>query len=153
MYQRGMPGFEKALTEAQRRHSKAVADSISAQIIAYTRTDNYGKTRSYPLYGLKNTPQSWVPTPPMYGTAIEPFWGEIRPFVISSSANWLAPAPLPFDSNPQSGFFREAREVYDFGVNLNDSLKEIALRWDGDPMPRGSLVADFVGHCCSEKAE
>jgi hypothetical protein len=135
MYLRGINGFEQTLSEAALAYSKMVGDSISSQIIAYSRTDNYGKTRSYPLYNIQNTPHTWVPTPPMYGTAIEPFWGEIRPFVVSAVSEWLAPAPLPFDSNPKSDFYREAKEVYQFGIQLNDSLREIALRWDGDPMP------------------
>ncbi len=135
LYNRGLQGFKNTLSEKQLSYSGIIGDSIAAQVISYTSTDHYSMTRSYPLYELKREAATWIPTPPMYGTAIEPYWGEIRPFVIDSPSNWLAPQPLPFDSNPSSAFYKESKEVYDFGKMLTDSLRDIALRWDGDPMP------------------
>ena len=43
---------------------------------------------------LYNVTGRWIPTPPMYGTAVEPHWNEIRPMVLDS-ASQFRPVPPP----------------------------------------------------------
>ncbi len=117
------------------RNSEDLGKSVAREILSYAKTDNYLATRSYPLYELSEKPGAWEPTPPYYNTPIEPFWGNVKPFLIENLDSFKAPEHIEFDSIKGSPFFDLNYDVYQRVMQATKEQKAIAMYWDGDPMP------------------
>jgi hypothetical protein len=114
--------------------SVAYSDSVAAAIIAWSKGDNYASTRGAEKFTVKEEDGRWVPTPPMYSSAIEPHWGKIRPMVLDSASQFEIPRPPMFDTkNKGSEFFKYLMEVKAIGDSLTEEQKHIALFWDDNP--------------------
>lgn len=114
--------------------SKELADSVSNHILRWSKDDNYAKTRSAPRYTVTSEAGRWIPTPPMYAQAVEPYWCEIRPMVIDSAGQFTPPPPPPFDTlNKNSTYFRGLMEVKQISDSLTAEQKHIADFWDDNP--------------------
>lgn len=114
--------------------SVAVAKEVSAQIVAYSRTDNYSKLSTLRGYSPKKGDEFWFPTPPGYFEAVQPHWTTIRPMVMDSSTQFIPPALVQFSKDSASNFHTMAMEVY-HALNTKDSAErvEIANFWDCNP--------------------
>jgi hypothetical protein len=125
---KGLPG--KVLKASQQ-----FADSVSAVIIRWSKTDNYAATRGAPKYSvMPDSPARWVPTPPMYAEAVEPNWAQIRPMVMDSATQFVPAAPYPFDiSDKNSAYYKEVMAVKNAGDSLTEEQKHIANFWDDNP--------------------
>ena len=66
-------------------NSKLFSDQVADAVLAWSKKDNYAQTRSASKYTVTEEEGRWVPTPPMYASAIEAHWMEIRPLVLDSS--------------------------------------------------------------------
>jgi hypothetical protein len=73
--------------------------------------------------------------------AIEPFWNQIRPFILDSAGQFTPPPPPPFSLQEGSDFYQELMEVYETGRKLDQEQKEIASFWDCNP-----FVMHTMGH-------
>lgn len=113
--------------------SVAFGEEVAAKIIDYSKKDNYHQSRSFPKYTVVNTPGTWQPTPPAYMEAIEPHWNKIRTFVLDSAAQFKPLPPPPFSTDPNSEFFKVAKEVYDTDRQATKDQKDIAMFWDCNP--------------------
>jgi hypothetical protein len=112
----------------------AFSDTIAASILKWSKGDNYLQTRGAEKYNVTEDEGRWVPTPPMYATAIEPHWGEIRPMVLDSSSQFEIPRPPKFDTlNKNSVFYKYMMEVKNVGDSLTEEQKHIADFWDDNP--------------------
>jgi hypothetical protein len=116
------------------KHTIAFADSITASILKWSKGDNYAQTRGAEKYNVTQEEGRWVPTPPMYASAVEPHWGTIRSMVLDSSTQFEIPRPPKFDvNNKNSVFYQYMMEVKNIGDSLNDEQKHIAEFWDDNP--------------------
>ncbi|MBN8837998.1 MAG: vanadium-dependent haloperoxidase [Sphingobacteriia bacterium] len=124
----------KGLPSAIETASKTFADSVSAAIIKWSKGDNYLQTRGAEKYTVMDIPGRWVPTPPMYASATEPHWKEIRTMVIDS-ANLFAPGPPPTYNitDKNSVYYKEVMAIKHAGDSLTDEQKHIAEFWDDNP--------------------
>jgi hypothetical protein len=123
-------GIPKAIME----RSIAYGDQVAEHILAWSGTDNYKQSRSFPKYTIEvEDPATWKPTPPAYMDAIEPHWNRIRTVVLDSAAQFTPAPPTPFSTDKDSQFYKEALEVYQLGNTLTDEQREIALFWDCNP--------------------
>ena len=102
-------------------------------MLAWASDDQYAQTRSAPAYTVTNEPGTWRPTPPAYLDAIEPAWGEIRPFVLDSAAQFKPEPPLPVLARARDPVPREVDEVYEVTNELTPEQQEIASFWDCNP--------------------
>ena len=126
--------FEKVGVPASvRKRSLAYGEAVAAHIMAWSGSDNYKQTRTFPRYTVTGDKERWKPTPPAYMDAIEPHWNRIRPFVIDSATQFVPVPPTAFDLKEGSAFYKEMMEVYEVGVNLTEEQREIAKFWDCNP--------------------
>ena len=111
------------------------SDSIVAAIMRWSKKDNYAQTRTAERYTVLNdVPGRWIPTPPMYGTAVEPHWCEIRPMVLDSCSQFKPVRPPKYDMTDKNSVYCKAlMEVKTVGENLTDEQKHIADFWDDNP--------------------
>lgn len=133
---------DKGLPSKVEKASKLFADSVAAIIIRWSKKDNYAQTRSAEKYTVMDVPGRWVPTPPMYASAVEPAWKTIRPMVLDSSDQFMPPPPIPFDiSNKNSAYYKQVMAVKNAVDSLTDEQKHIAAFWDDNP-----FKMNVVGH-------
>lgn len=112
----------------------AFSDSMVAAILKWSKGDNYAATRGAEKFTVREDPGRWLPTPPMYATAVEPHWGKIRPMVLDSSSQFDIPRPPVFDvTNKNSTYYKALMEVKNVGDSLTEEQKHIADFWDDNP--------------------
>lgn len=115
-------------------NTKAYSDLVVSVIMAWAKKDNYAQLRTSSRFTVVDTPGRWVPTPPMYATAVEPHWMEMRPMVMDSATQCKPVRPPVFDiKNKQGEYFRYLVEVKNIGDSLTDEQKHIADFWDDNP--------------------
>lgn len=120
----------------------AYSDSVVAQIIRWSKKDNYPQTRTAEKYSVQtNINGRWIPTPPMYGSALEPHWNTIRTMVLDSAAQFICPAPPQYDLNKNSAYYKALNFVKQTGDRLTEDQKNIADFWDDNP-----FKMNVVGH-------
>jgi hypothetical protein len=144
--------------------SMAYGEAVAKHILAWSKGDNYAQTRSAPKFAIDvESPARWRPTPPAYGDALEPCWPKIRPWVIDSATQFKSDPPLPFSTDKNSEFYKQALEVRDI-VNAKDPENEAtAWYWDDNPFAMevsghvafalkkispGGHWMNIVGHAC-----
>jgi hypothetical protein len=114
--------------------SNAFATSIGKAIIAWSKKDNYAQTRSAEKYTVKDIPGRWVPTPPMYASAAEPHWKEIRTMVLDSASQFRPSPPPTFSvTDKKSEYYINVMMVKNAVDSLTDEQKHIANFWDDNP--------------------
>jgi hypothetical protein len=124
---------EKGIPEDVFEASVTFGHAVGEKIKDYFKKDNYHQSRSFPKYTVVNDPATWQPTPPAYMEAVEPHWNKIRTFVLDSAAQFKAGPPPVFSTDPNSEFYKIAKEVYEAKVNMTDEQKAIAMFWDCNP--------------------
>ena len=113
--------------------SVAYGEKVAESIILWASTDKYKETRSLKRYNFSKEKGKWLPTPPVYMAAIEPYWNRIRPMVLDSCNQFRPELAMPFSVDTNSLFYKQAKEVYDSGVNISIENKQIAGFWDCNP--------------------
>jgi hypothetical protein len=125
------------------RETITFSDSIVAHILRWSKKDNYAQIRSAEKYAvLSNIAGRWIPTPPMYASALEPHWNSIRTIILDSASQFSAPTPPSFDlKNKNSDYYKALMFVKKTGDSLTDEQKNIADFWDDNP-----FKMNIVGH-------
>jgi len=113
--------------------SIAYGDRVAQHILAWAAQDHYLQTRGYPKYTVTVEPGRWIPTPPAYMDAVEPHWGELRPFVMDSGSQIRPSRPHAFVMTRGSPYYRELVEVYEVGKHPSEEQRAIASFWDCNP--------------------
>lgn len=115
-------------------NSRLFSDKIADAVLAWSKKDNYAQTRSASKYTVTDEDGRWVPTPPMYASAVEAHWMEIRPLVLDSANVCMAVRPPKYNmKDSTSEFFKAALEVKRIGDSLTEEQKHIADFWDDNP--------------------
>jgi PAP2 superfamily len=121
--------------------SKAYGEAVAAAMQVYADSD--GQSECY----LKNFPADyvppvgdgrWVPTAPAFSKALQPYWGQVRPFLSTNVADTQPVGHPVFSSQTSSNFFVEASEVYVVTTHLTPEQKAIAHYWSDDPGKTGT---------------
>ncbi|WP_200979468.1 vanadium-dependent haloperoxidase [Echinicola sp. 20G] len=123
------------------QNSITFADSVSKQVLAFGKSDGYGKLSALPRYAPANEPGTWYPTPPAYLGAIDPEWRTIRTFYIKDLKQFKPLSPVPFSMDSTSSFYKLTKEVYDTTKVLNTEKRLIANFWDCNP-----FMVSYSGH-------
>jgi hypothetical protein len=114
--------------------SNAYAKQISDHVIAWSSSDNYKQSRSFPKYSLQSDPATWQPTPPGYMDGIEPSWNKIRTMVMDSASQFKPVPPTNYNiKDKNSPFYKEVMETYLAVKNADKEQTEIANFWDCNP--------------------
>lgn len=118
-------------------YGKQVADTI----IAWTKRDNYLKSRGLIRYVIKNKAGDWQPTPLDYAQGLEPHWNTIRPLTLTKPSQFSPKEKLVFSMDKKSVFYKTMMETYTIGKTLDTIRKATALYWDDNPN-----VSANIGH-------
>ncbi len=121
--------YSPANLEASRAYGRQVAQHI----LVWAAKDNYKATRAMRRYAPLKRPGTWLPTPPGYMGAVEPYWSRIRTLVLDSAAQCRPIANANFSTGKTSAFYQLAEEVRQVGKNLTEEQRLIANYWDCNP--------------------
>jgi hypothetical protein len=109
---------------------------VAAAIDTWSRGDggHEGYLRNFPSDYVRPVGEGlWVPTPPGFLPALQPYWGGNRCMALDTALTCDPGLPLPYSTNEDSAFFAEALEVYATVNGLTPGQREIALFWSDDP--------------------
>lgn len=116
--------------------SVAFGQSVGNAILAYAESDGQGecyKTNFPASYIVPVGTGLWEPTSPANLIPLQPYWGDVRPFMEINVAASLPIPPPAFSTDPTSAFYKEALEVYNAVQNLTADQLVIAEYWSDDP--------------------
>ena len=115
--------------QASLDYGRQVADSI----IGWLNGDQYRETRRLRRYNFSKQEGKWIPTPPGYMAAVEPYWNKIRTLTLDSASQFQPPLPTAFSTAKTSLFYQQAYEVYQAGRQMTAAQRDIANFWDCNP--------------------
>ncbi len=118
------------------------ADTVAKRILKWSKADHYPQTRSASKYTVKQEDGRWIPTPPMYASALEPHWGEIRPMVLDSASQLIPANPPVFNvKDKKSTFYQALMQVKNIVDSLTVEQKHVADFWDDN-----AFKLNVIGH-------
>jgi len=121
------------ISEAVIVQSTEFAKKVAAQVVGFSKSDNYGKLSTRLRYTPKKGEGYWYPTPPAYLDAVEPNWRTIRPMVIDSAAQFKPVPAVTFSKDSSSAFYKQAKQVYDASVKPTEDQLMLTSFWDCNP--------------------
>ena len=108
-------------------YGKAVAQLV----YDWSKTD--GSLTAHPAYILPVGPGQWEKTPTGFLAPQNPFWGNNRPLMAGCVTASALPLPPAFSTDPTSGFFAMAKDVYDKSQVLTPGQIEQVIFWRDVP--------------------
>jgi hypothetical protein len=129
------PVYARSATQGQ-----AVADAV----LAWAATDGFATLDNCP-YAPPIGPGFWEPTPPAFTPdPLQPCWGWLRPFVLTSGAA-CAPPPHPvYSEDPASEFYANGLHVYTTFLTLTEEQKTIAQFWADNAGATGTPAGHWI---------
>ncbi|MBM7808866.1 hypothetical protein JOD57_004703 [Geodermatophilus bullaregiensis] len=138
------------VSERALQASVAHGRSVAAHLAPWTAADGHVGTVGRPYAPPATEQWHWVSTPPNHRPAIEPYWSEVRPMVLTSADEVESEPPLPFSTVPGSAFHRQAVAVHRRSVENTDEHRAIARFWTDNPgsstPPSGTPTGLPSGH-------
>ena len=122
--------------------SLAYGDIAGTAILEWISRDNFAETRGR-AYEPPVGPEYWVRTNSEQNS-VEPYWGEIRPSILSYADECAFYMDYEFSTDENSAFYVQAYEVYETGRNLTEEQREIALFWVDTPGITGTPSGHWV---------
>jgi membrane-associated phospholipid phosphatase len=124
--------------------STAYAEDLSEALLAWIAEDGYAAIRELPEYEIPDYGEAgWVLT--TEGTTpVEPYWGQIRPFMMEYSSSCAVPLNLEFSTEPDSTFYLQAVETQRTGEDLTAEQQEIAFFWVDTPGISGTPAGHWM---------
>ncbi len=138
-----------AVSQETTNRSQTFGKLMAMAIGTWARTDG-----GHEAWGpLKRSQQNYVPpggagqwsaTPPAFGAALLPWWGEVRPFVLTAPDECKAPPPPAFSEDASSAFYKEAKEVHAISSQATQEQRQFALYWADDPLKTPTPAGHWV---------
>jgi hypothetical protein len=119
--------FQRSVTQG-----KSVAEAIYIWSLSDGGHEGYLKNLPY-SYKTPVGPRLWVPTSPNFSRALQPYWGNNRPFVLNAGSECQPPPPPPYSEQPGTKFYNEMMEVYNAVNKLTAEQRAIAEFWADNP--------------------
>jgi hypothetical protein len=123
----------KKLKPSVYKNSIALGQLVTDSILKWAEKDNYKETRKLRRYTIIKATGKWLPTPPGYMAAVEPYWSKMRTIVLDSASEYRPIPPPVFSIEKDSEFYKQAYEVYETGNSLTAEQRAIAAFWDCNP--------------------
>jgi PAP2 superfamily protein len=126
---------QTALPSGIYKRSVSRGAQVARHVFDWSTTDGGHEAfrNNFPAYTPPVGPGLWVPTPPGLLTALQPYWGANRPFVLGSG-EMCSPGPPPaYSERVGSAFYADAYDCYRVTSDLTPEHVAIARFWSDDP--------------------
>jgi hypothetical protein len=135
--------FQGESDKKEFERSVAFGKSVGDGILAWAGTDGFAEFNDCP-YVPADVPGAWEPTPPGFKPPLQPCWGQLRCWVLESSADCPALGHPDFSTDSTFQFYANALEVYNVNLHLSDEQKTIALFWGDSPVATGTPPGHWI---------
>ncbi|HPE96741.1 MAG TPA: vanadium-dependent haloperoxidase [Chitinophagales bacterium] len=128
-------GFASVPADIYER-SVAFGQAIAEAIYDYSTTDGGHECYLYNFPADYVPPVGdgmWIPTPPGYSAALQPYWGDVRPFIAADVVEAIAVPPYAYSETAGSTMYNQALETFNYVADATDETTDIALFWADDP--------------------
>ena len=125
----------QSFEQSEIRKAQEWGIKYSQQFKKWIDKDGYLQSRNLPRYEKKGRIDSWEPTAPTFGEALEPHWKSLRPFLIDSASQFRSNAHIAFSKEKNSPFYNAAFEIYEIVNKTEQEDINIAVYWDCNPGP------------------
>ena len=105
--------------------------AVAQLIFDWSKTD--GSANVNPPYVSPVGQGLWVPVPPAFGSAVAPYFGNLRLFVAGSLDGSEPPPPVAYSTDPGSDYYQKVKEVYDVSQTLTPDQIASGLFWRDNP--------------------
>lgn len=123
--------------------SLAYGEIVGKEILDWARADNYLEVRQMTYELNPDDAADWRPTTEGAQPA-QPFWGQIRPFILPYVDECAIPLNVEYSTDPNSTFYLQALEVHNIGSRLTREQREIAEWWVDTPGITGTPAGHWV---------
>ncbi len=106
--------------------SQSFGKSIATAIHNWYSTDDFNPSNTG--YVPPVFPGAWVPTPPAFVNAVNPYVGNATT-LLQSDLTGVAPAHITYSEDPNSDFYKMVKYLYDVSQTLTTDQKSTALYW------------------------
>jgi hypothetical protein len=86
----------------------ALGTSVATQILALRANDG---SMTKVVYSPTPGPGVWVPTPPAYAPPIDPQWGQVTPFALTSGSQFQPPPPPAITSPEYAAAYNQVKAI------------------------------------------
>lgn len=136
--------YKSECTTEEYEASIAYGKECAKEVYAFSKTDPIYETittepkephnSNFPTsYEPPVGPGKWVPSPPLLAPALQPYWGQCRPFLKKNRDEVLPEPPIEYSADSNSRFYNAMNEVNEVAKNLTPEQRIIALYWDDAP--------------------
>lgn len=139
--------------------------SAASELVTFDNPANQlraanGSDRGLILSRPKRAGVKTLPPVNITGTS-EPYWGEVRPFVLTRWDACPVPRVFDYETDTASALFRDAHAVYDTKARLTPEQRSIAFFWADNAGESGTPVGHWISiasqmvsqrHLSAEKA-
>lgn len=125
---------EAGIDETVIEDSLSFGAEFGQGMLEWISNDNYEDTRARTAeYEIPSgEPYLWIPTTEGT-TAVEPLWGEIRPFALSYAGECSVEMNYTFSTDEDSAFYQQAVEVMELNDNSTPEQRDTAFWWVDTP--------------------
>ncbi|MGH2564778.1 MAG: vanadium-dependent haloperoxidase, partial [Ginsengibacter sp.] len=111
--------------------SIAFGSAVATAVFNWSSTD--GIADASDAYTPPVGPGLWEPTPPAFGKASTPYFGNLRSIIIGSTDNTQPGPPIVYSEDPKSEFYQMVLNDYTVSQNLTADQSADALFWRDIP--------------------
>lgn len=137
---------QKAIVNGQSegaiKECKEYASAVADQMKAWIKKDNYKNVKSGDQYTIHGIDSTWALTPPDYAQALEPNWHKLRPIVLKSPTEFLAPARPAFSKEKGSDFLKMLLWLWTKAISKIPCIKR--LHYTGMIIPMNLMTPDTI---------
>ena len=152
-------GYDRTITSPDTNTAAGIGNFVAQKLLDFRHQDgsnqlnNYADTSGYqPVNTWDNIvdPNHWQPLSVDNGTHVQKFltpqWGNVTPFALTSSDQFLPPPPAQFGTQK---YIDQALQIIKYNAELTDEQKTIAEYWADGPqtvLPPGhwNLFGEYV---------
>ena len=116
---------------------------VAGAVAGWAAEDGFAELNNCP-FTPPTGPGLWEPTLPAFAAALQPCWGEMRPFVLEDGSECAPPAHPAFSIEPGSDFHNEGLEVYETTAHLTPEQTAIARFWADNPGQTGTPPGHWI---------
>lgn len=128
--------FRNEASDAIIDRSIAYGQAVANAMLAFASSDGQSECYNSNFPSSYTVPVGdglWEPTSEANPIPLQPYWGDVRPFMEINIGDLLPIPPPSYSTDPSSDFYVEAMEVYNAVENLTTEQQVIAEFWSDDP--------------------
>lgn len=125
------------------RYAVEYGNTLGEALVNWIETDHFLDTRTMTYELPAGDPALWIPTAENQ-RAVEPYWGQIRPFALEYTDQCAVELNMPFSTEETSAFYAQAVEVMETGMALTQEQKDTAEFWVDTPGQTGTPAGHWV---------